>query len=115
MNTYILKLSTDGHITREPFNADKSLESLQSIVGGYIEAFPLNGFDEFDFYCNEEGKLEGLPFNPIMLGVCDYDIICGNVAVCKHDDEGETLGLTDEECTRFCGRLLSYTGDNSVA
>jgi hypothetical protein len=44
-----------------------SLRTLQEAVGGYIEALPLpefiKGSDRATCYINEEGKLEGLPFN----------------------------------------------------
>ena len=36
---------------------DHSLESMQKIVGGYIETFQLD--DEVFIVCNEEGKLNG--------------------------------------------------------
>jgi hypothetical protein len=36
------------------------LESFQEIVGGYIQGIKLT--DEFYLFCNEEGRLEGLPY-----------------------------------------------------
>lgn len=41
---------------------DFSLEELQAIVGGYIEVFSLDEFGSL-MVVNEEGKLNGLPFN----------------------------------------------------
>lgn len=42
------------------------LESLQEIVGGYIEeVFPFE--DEVAVICNEEGKLDGLPLNRALI------------------------------------------------
>lgn len=40
---------------------DGSLESMQKIVGGYIETFPLDG--PILIVLNEEGKLMNLPLN----------------------------------------------------
>ncbi len=72
---------------REP-----SLCRLQRIVGGYIERVP-----EWDshtgipcsVYCNEEGKLHGLPMNPratgfwwAHMGQRVDDVLVGNVVMC---------------------------------
>ena len=39
------------------------LETLQRWVGGYIETYALGWRPETIVVCNEEGKLEGLPYN----------------------------------------------------
>lgn len=66
------------------FAPNEGLESLQSAVDGWIEGIPL-GNGAF-MYCNEEGKLKGLPANLIAttLFQAHYgktDIICGDVAI----------------------------------
>ena len=54
------------------------LESLQKVVGGYIEAvYPYN--DLVALVCNEEGKLIGLPLNR---KIEDHDIIAGTFMIC---------------------------------
>lgn len=57
---------------------DGSLESMQRIVGGDIEAvYPFD--DPVALVCNDEGKLLGLPWNRTLTddhGV-PYDIVCG--------------------------------------
>ena len=40
---------------------DGSLESMQKLVGGYIESIYPFEDGEICLVCNEEGKLEGLP------------------------------------------------------
>lgn len=69
------------------------LESMQRIVGGYIEAvYP---FDDPDvaLVCNEEGKLEGLTPNRFLLnrnnGVCDF--ICGDFFLCYAPADSENF------------------------
>lgn len=69
------------------------LESMQAIVGGYIEAvYP---FDDPDvaLVCNEEGKLEGLTPNRFLLnrnnGVCDF--ICGDFFLCYAPADSENF------------------------
>ena len=99
MKAYIIKVETSGAVGVEPFNADKSLEQLQGIVGGYIEPFAVSGaLRKYDFYCDEEGKLKSLPVNAIATLLYRHDYICGNVAICAHNADGETRGLCDEEC-----------------
>ena len=54
------------------------LNSLQQVVGGYIEAvYPYD--DPVAIVCHEEGKLIGLPLNRKLE---DYDIIAGTFIVC---------------------------------
>ncbi len=44
---------------------EPSLDTLQSLVGGYIELVTLEEEGcEVHAICNEEGLLKGLPFNP---------------------------------------------------
>ena len=67
------------------------LESMQKIVGGYIEAvYPFDD-PEIALICNEEGKLEGLTPNRFLLnrnnGVCDF--ICGDFFLCSAPAESE--------------------------
>lgn len=45
----------------EPRVIPNTLQELQGIVGGKIEVFCL--FADACIICNEEGKLQGLPFN----------------------------------------------------
>lgn len=59
------------------------LESLQMVVGGYIEAvYPYN--DLVALVCNEEGKLIGLPLNR---KIEDHDIIAGTFMICGLGEE----------------------------
>ena len=69
------------------------LESMQAIVGGYIEAvYP---FDDPDvaLVCNEEGKINGLMPNRFLLnrnnGICDY--ICGDFFLCYAPADSENF------------------------
>lgn len=81
-----------------------SLEELQSIVGGYIE-FPFlgNRFKDnaIDVIINEEGKfIEGLKPEIAMVDgktKSVLDIVYGNCIFASHDEEGNTIGLNDEQ------------------
>jgi hypothetical protein len=80
------------------------LEGLQKIVGGYIEIPYLGDVfynNDIDVIINEEGKLIG-GMNP-EIAVVDknrgriLDIVYGNCIFASHDDEGNTIGLNDEQ------------------
>lgn len=90
-----------------------SLELMQKEVGGYIEAVTLPRRENapgFGLYCNEEGKLTGLPPNHratliARLGgaIGTRDHLAGDVVVYGGvDNAGEITGLD--------GRQESYLG-----
>lgn len=68
----------------------KGLEGMQAVVGGMIELVKLG---PFDLFCNEEGLMMELPFNRYV----GRTPIVGTFFVCKANDEGETLGLSDAD------------------
>lgn len=78
-----------------------TLESMQEIVGGLIQA--LYPFDEpVALVCNDEGKLLGLPLNR---GLRDengepYDIVSGTFFICGISEDNFT-SLTEEQIQRF--------------
>lgn len=80
---------------------DSSLEGLQALVGGYIQAvYPYE--DPVGIVCNEEAKLEGLPLNRALRDENGdiYDIIAGTFAV---------VGLNDDSFSSLDGDLaLKY-------
>lgn len=85
-----------------------TLEALQDIVGGWIQAISLD--ETTVLYCNEEGKLKGLTPNRALRVEPDgtigtgpiADIICGTFAICGTDpDTGATISLTDEQTAHW--------------
>lgn len=72
-----------------------SLEELQAIVGGYIELVQLP--QDMEMYCNEEGKLKGLPYNSVataltrkVLAASDEivgDVIVGSYKLFREPEE----------------------------
>ena len=75
--------------------------TLRKAVGGWIEGVALVGVTA---YCNEEGKLEGLPVNALATrlahtdkAIYPNDTINGDMIVLGPlDDEGESTSLSDE-------------------
>ncbi len=86
-----------------------TLEAMQEIVGGYIQAvypFP----DEVALVCNEEGKLEGLPLNRALGDKAGeiYDIISGTFFLCAAPADSDTFaGLTEEQEREYERRFHS--------
>jgi hypothetical protein len=70
---------------------DPTLETLQTIVGGDIEIVTIG---DCHLYCNEEGKLQGLPINiratefAWTLGWPQGDVLCGNVVFLGNGPDG---------------------------
>ena len=76
-----------------------SLESMQEIVGGWIECTYPTHPDEAVIICNEEGKMMGLPWNrELKIDGKTYDILVGTGFICNAPDDSEDFtGLTDEQ------------------
>ena len=81
-----------------------SLEAMQAVVGGYIQAvYP------WDYpaaiVCNEEGKLLGLPLNRALYMEENgermiYDILAGNAFICGLGED-DFCSLTPEQQERY--------------
>ena len=84
-------------------NGNIPLKTMQSIVGGWIERWELHGhgLEGLDLFLNEEGKLNGLSYNPKATVLAEIlfhnDVIVGDTFVCAHDGEGRSVGLSDAQ------------------
>jgi hypothetical protein len=101
-----IKLDTDGvAVEVEIAEEGQRLKQLQEAVGGWIEAVDLS--PTLTMWCNEEGKLNGLPFNPLATDLWEEsfgktDLIKGNVIFTGGvDDEGSTLGLDEATANKL--------------
>lgn len=77
---YLIELDPTDAIT---------LDHIQEAVGGYVESAPIID-PTLTMYCNEEGKIRGLPVNErasILLGPHNPDFIVGNVVICGAPDK----------------------------
>ena len=82
---------------------ENTLESLQKIVGGWIEIpYISHRFAEevIDVIINEEGKMIGLEPQIAVVRKDDnkiLDLVMGNCIFASHDEEGNTVELTDKQ------------------
>ncbi len=96
-----LQVKTTGEVTELDLSSD-SLNKLQTAVGGWVQAIDLAS--DLSMWCNEEGKLTGLPHNPYAQYMWDKvfgahtDYLVGDIVLTGGtDSEGETIGLTQEQ------------------
>ena len=87
---------------------ENSLESMQAVVGGLIQAvYP---FDEpVALVCNDEGKLLGLPLNRCLRlegSGAIYDVIAGTFFLCAAPPDSDRFAsLTEEQIARYAERF----------
>jgi hypothetical protein len=78
-----LRITMDSRVEEIEINR---LEDMQKAVDGWIELVPLSDNPGVTIYCNEEGKVRGLPVNRLATMFADnwrswLDPLCGDVLV----------------------------------
>ena len=110
MTTNTLQVLTDCSFNSLIENTE--LETLQDAVGGLIQAVDLT--PSLTMWCNEEGKLIGLPVNPVATAMWtryfgETDVIVGNVIFTGGcDEDGNTTSLLEEDATNIKKLCSSY-------
>ena len=106
---------------------DNTLGTLQQIVGGYIEIPYLSetlAKNGIDVIINDEGKfIEGLRAEIAIVkdGTNEVlDVVMGNCIFASHNDEGDTVSLTDEQIAIVQNELkmeavLTVNGKSGIA
>lgn len=98
-------IKTDGSKEVATFTVGKSYQLLSDTVGGMIECVRLA--EDTDLWCNENGISEGLELNMIASAIYSETFNAGNpilgdvIITGGADEEGETLGLTDEQVEKW--------------
>ena len=95
-----------GRVPR-PAEIGDSLEDMQTVVGGHIQAvYPFE--EPVALICNEEGKCLGLPLNRVLrLDSGEiYDVIAGTFFLCAAPlDSDRFASLTEEQIARYAERF----------
>ena len=86
-----------------PKEINGTLEEMQQIVGGYIQAmFPFP--DKVALICNQEGKIQGLPPNRPLDDEDGriYDIVAGTFFLCGAPSISDSFtGLIQEQVIKY--------------
>ena len=95
---------------KEPYvkEIDGKLETMQSIVGGLIQAIYPFDHPEIALICNDESKLMGLPPNRALFDKNGkiIDIIAGTFFLCSAPTDSDDFeGLTDEQIKKYTKRF----------
>ena len=105
----VVVIKTDGSVSLEemPSGDRESYNYLNTAVAGWIQSVDLDEtLTGFTLWVNEEGKLDGLPYNQKATHLWELsygftDVIVGNAVLTGGTDEhGDTLGLTDDQVTK---------------
>ena len=95
--------------TPRPYTTTNTLEAMQHIVGGPIQAvYPFE--EPIALVCNEEAKLDGMPPNRALRDEDGnmYDIVCGTFFLCAAPPDSENFeSLTEEQIDRYT-RLFQH-------
>lgn len=95
---------------KEPYvkEIDGKLETMQSIVGGLIQAIYPFDHPEIALICNEEGKIDRLPLNRALLDKDGniVDIVAGTFFLCSAPADSENFeSLNDEQIETYKKRF----------
>ena len=106
----VMSISTDNIVEIKEVESIE-YETLSTAVNGMIELVSIN--KDIDMWLNEEGKIIGLEPNVIASMIfykafSQLDIIKGNVIITGgSDDDGNTVGLSDESIQDIFALLQS--------
>lgn len=81
-----------------------TLESMQELVGGYIEIINIGNTETggtIALTLNEEGKLKNLPLNKIIHGRGGSDALVGTFFITAYNMRGDNISLSDADCDRM--------------
>ena len=99
----IFKIDTDGNAAVK--DIEGNLKSLQTEVGGLLTLAPyyeeLEMYD-IDIFVDDEGLLKADPKTTLIITDKENRMkvltaLVGNLIFVSHDDEGNTIGLTDNQ------------------
>lgn len=94
----VTALIIDPNDSSEVARIAPTLDALQAVVGGYIECVTMDD-GQWHLYCNEEGKLDGLPINVSATAFAHHmgwprgDVLVGRVILLGNGRDGEEADL----------------------
>ncbi len=103
-------------------NGYKLYELIRKVIGGYMEhVYPPMLPEGYVMTVNEQGKLNGLPVNPIASflykSFLHGDYIIGDVIILKlgkFEGESDVVGLSDAEADELMNKLSLFEEDDDA-
>ena len=109
MSRYMVRICADGQIERIPCKGILKLDTLQKLVGGYIETVPVRMKPEEGvrplLIVDEEGRLKGKPLNTAATLIADVDHSIVGDAVLVGAMGQELIGVSRETADKVAERL----------
>lgn len=116
--SYAVLIHADGLVECIDFpgpDDDGQYQAMSDAVGGYIEHVNVICNDvPLDMWVNEEGLLRRFPYNSVASYIYQQSVkggevlIVGDALITSGDDEGNTLGLTDEQVQQVLIEIQVY-------
>lgn len=104
-----LHVTTDQQCAWFEYDPHKALDELRERVGGWIELVPIAD-RTVTMYCNEEGKIHGLPVNitaTLLLESGNPDVIVGDVVITGPEDKlGYDTSLSEKWVKENLGEVV---------
>lgn len=119
IQAYLLRVNKLSGVVYKGYLAevDNTLEAEQRYVNydephGLITVLSIT--DEIDVIANDEGKLKNYPINRFVVddmgGV--YDMLVGNLMCVRHNSEGESTSIREEDIPVIEKHLVAIMPDN---
>jgi hypothetical protein len=113
--SFVIKVASDGRVSRERFDATDSIGQLQRAVGGCIERVPAHIRAGVYLFMNDEGLLHDLPGNGVLTRFVYHHtgkwfVLVGDAVIAAHGEDGETAGLPEGLCGEFEASLARCGG-----
>ena len=104
----VIELCVDGHITEQTFSTEGTGAQLCQLIG--CDLFDVVGLvDGIDLFVDDEGINRGAALNlpaTVLAHVLGASaVLFGTAIAVSVDEEGETIGLTDDQVARICAAM----------
>jgi uncharacterized membrane-anchored protein len=98
--------------SKEPYKKTikNDLDTMKEIVGGWIENVFIGETEtgaRLGIVINEEGKLQGLPYNRKIVGRGGSDILVGNMFITAYNLQGDNVSLSAAMADKIIKRFSS--------
>jgi hypothetical protein len=110
----VVVITPDYEVEIVPDPVTLGLDFLQKEVGGWVEVVHLEMADTLiQMWLNEEGLLQGLPYNSLATHLYGHSHLVGNVVITGLDDEGDACTLTEAEFVELMDRIVNHAAEVS--